>query len=68
MKKYGCFDRSPFKPYHLPTGAPDEPLRRIPHVMTQDCQYRHTELGKADPGCNGCKHKGQDHGTDQKTT
>lgn len=53
----GCFDRAPFRPYHIPTGALDIPQYRIPHVMTRDCQYRLTELGKADPKCVGCKHK-----------
>ena len=60
--KYGCHDRAPFAPHYLPTGAPDTPEYRIPHVFTQDCQYRHTELGKADPGCTGCKHKEENHG------
>jgi len=59
MKKNGCFDRPPYKPYYLPTGAPDLPEYRIPHVMTNDCQYRHTDLGKSDPACEGCKHREQ---------
>ena len=55
--KNGCFDRPPFKPHYLPTGAPDTMEYRIPHVFTQDCQYRNTDRGKTDPGCTGCKHK-----------
>lgn len=54
-KQYGCHDRAPFKEYHLPTGADNLRKYRIPNVMTKDCQYRHTELGKADPKCDGCK-------------
>lgn len=54
---YGCHDRAPFAPHHLPTGAPDTPQYRIPHVFTRDCRYRHTALGKADAKCSGCKHR-----------
>jgi hypothetical protein len=57
QKRNGCHDHPPFKPYYLPTGAPDTPEYRIPHVMTRDCQYQHTDLGKADPKCQGCKHR-----------
>jgi hypothetical protein len=53
----GCFDRPPYSDHYLPTGAPDIPQYRIPHRLTRDCQYRFTDLGKADPGCNGCKHR-----------
>jgi hypothetical protein len=31
--------------------------RTWPNVFTKDCQYRKTDLGKADPGCVGCKWK-----------
>lgn len=54
--RYGCWGRPPFAPYYLPTGAPDTPHYRIPHVFTRDCRYRLTELGKADAKCDGCKH------------
>lgn len=54
---YGCHNRAPFRPYHLPTGAENTPKARIPHVLTTDCQYRHTELGKADIKCTNCKHR-----------
>jgi hypothetical protein len=27
------------------------------HVMSKDCQYTRSQLGQADPKCNGCKHK-----------
>lgn len=56
-KPNGCHDHPPYRDYYLPTGAPDIPQYRIPHVLTRDCQYRHTELGKADPKCTDCKHK-----------
>lgn len=64
MKKNGCFDHPPWKDYYLPTGAPDLPEYRIPHAWGQACEYRHSGLGKADTGCNGCKHRnqGQDNG------
>lgn len=30
-------------------------VKEIPDEMTKDCQYRHTDLGKADKKCEGCK-------------
>ena len=59
QSRNGCHNRAPFKPHYFATGS-DKP---IPHVMTTDCQYRHTDLGKADPKCTDCKHKLQE---DQK--
>ena len=47
---YGCHNRAPFQPkYRAANGEP------VQHKMTTDCQYRHTELGKADPKCAGCR-------------
>lgn len=57
MNKYGCHNRPPFAQVYFSTGG-RQPIR---HVMTTDCQYRHTDLGKADPKCEGCKHR-----TDEK--
>ena len=54
---YGCYSHPPYRAYYLPTGAPDTPAYRIPHVLTRDCQYTHTDLGQADAGCVGCKHR-----------
>lgn len=51
--KYGCHNRAPFNAHYFATGS-DKP---IPHAMTKDCQYRFTDLGKADPKCDGCKHR-----------
>jgi hypothetical protein len=51
--KYGCYNRKPFHNYYHATGGE----KTIPHVLTTDCQYRLTELGKSDPKCTGCKHK-----------
>jgi hypothetical protein len=50
---YGCYNRKPFHAYYHATGSD----KQIPHVMTTECQYRKTELGKTDPKCNECKHK-----------
>lgn len=55
--RYGCWNRNPYRDYHIPTGAENLRKYRIPHVMTRDCQYRLTELGKSDAKCVGCKHK-----------
>ena len=54
---YGCHNRQPYRAYYLPTGAPDTPAYRIPHVLTTTCQYTFTTLGQADPKCHHCKHR-----------
>ena len=54
---YGCYNHPPYRAYYLPTGAPDTPAYRIPHVLSTACQYTHTDLGQADAGCVGCKHR-----------
>ena len=56
-EKYGCHNRLPFKQYHLPTGAENFKKNRIPHVMTTECQFTKTDLGKTDPKCNNCERK-----------
>jgi hypothetical protein len=53
QNNYGCYNRKPFHAYYHATGSD----KQIPHVLTTECQYRKTELGKTDPKCNGCKHK-----------
>ena len=65
--KYGCHNRSDYAPYHMAqdgytSSKPDSDSRlpkmvKVPHVMTRDCQYTLTELGKVDSKCNHCKHK-----------
>ena len=68
---YGCHNRKPFHPfYHAQDGYKQKKLMpgfvdstrhdnvvQIPHVMTKDCQYTKTDLGKTDLKCEGCKHK-----------
>jgi len=49
----GCFNREPFKPYYYATGG----NKPIPHVLSKDCEYKHSNIGKTDPKCDGCKHK-----------
>lgn len=55
----GCFDHPPYPDYYLPTGAPDTLEYRIEHVLTRDCQFRRSELGKNDQKCDGCKHRSE---------
>ena len=62
--KYGCHDRPPYKPSQpvqsgwYADGYTKTPrMVPMPHVMTTDCQFTHTELGKIDAKCEGCKHK-----------
>lgn len=52
---YGCHNRQPFGQVYFATGG----LKPIPHVMTRECQYRKTELGKVDPKCDGCRWRGE---------
>jgi hypothetical protein len=65
---YGCHNHAPHKGTFqtvsveaISTGGKpggmttDVVTREWPNVFTRDCQYRKTELGKADPGCVGCK-------------
>lgn len=30
---------------------------QVPFKMSHECQYTKSDLGKADPACQGCKHK-----------
>ena len=65
----GCFNRPPFKQERLvqdgwhevrsPRGyMTREPVMvTIPFRMSPDCEYSLTDLGKADSGCDGCKHR-----------
>ncbi len=65
---YGCYNRAPFKETVETVSVEAVPnsgmfdgmttavvTREWPNVFTRDCRYRLTELGKADPGCVGCK-------------
>lgn len=66
MRKYGCFDRKPFKDAMLSQDGwgpyKDSRLPRMipsPFRMAQTCQFALTELGRVDPLCDGCLHKEQ---------
>jgi hypothetical protein len=65
---YGCYNHAPHKNTFqtvsveaISTGGKpggmttDVVTREWPNAFTRDCQYRKTDLGKADPGCVGCK-------------
>lgn len=61
---HGCFDREPFRTtMKVQDGYTEGGSHRIPHVvevpfrMSFECEYRKTDLGKKDPGCDGCKHR-----------
>jgi hypothetical protein len=58
---YGCFDRQPFKEgVWVQDGWIEDVNTRHPAMKliqlrnTTKCQYRHTELGQTDKGCEGC--------------
>jgi hypothetical protein len=59
---YGCFNRQPFKEVMwVQDGWINERNTRHPAMKltpfrnNSECQYRHTELGKTDKDCDGCK-------------
>lgn len=65
---YGCYNREPLKNAVVVqdgwfgTEVNDEEtllpiITILPDLMTKHCNYTHTELGQADKGCVGCKHK-----------
>lgn len=47
---YGCHNR---RPYLLINKVPGG--QAIPFRNSNDCQYTTSDLGQADPKCNGCK-------------
>ena len=60
QKVNGCHNRAPYKQtLQVQDGWVDgkRNMVTIPFAMSNDCQYRHTELGKADVACNGCRWK-----------
>lgn len=58
---YGCYDRAPFAPEQVLHGIDSKTgqqiVTRVPFRNSPDCNYTHTDLGQADPGCVGCKHR-----------
>ena len=52
---YGCFNRPPF----LPIVQSKQYGSTFPFTMAKDCNYTHTDLGRVDPRCEGCKHKAE---------
>lgn len=62
---YGCHNREPLKDHALvPSGSVSigygvlaKAVRTIPDPMSKDCKYTHTDLGRKDAKCGGCKHR-----------
>ena len=59
---YGCHNRTPFRDvYPVQDGHFMDGKTRVPrmtaakHVLSRDCQYTKSDLGRVDPGCVGCK-------------
>ena len=51
----GCHNRAPFVRFSVLT-----PGQQIPNFSYgEPCRYKDSDLGKADAGCAGCKHKGE---------
>lgn len=58
---YACHNRPPFvrellaQDGWITWGQSRAPVMvKIPFVNSRECQYRHTDLGKADARCDGC--------------
>ena len=61
---YGCHNRREYKPKVIVQDGwwMDGPSRTAkmvstPFRMSGDCQYTKTDLGQADAGCHGCRHR-----------
>ena len=65
---YGCHNRNPLKDAAtVPDGwgemAPFVQARitvSVPDLMSKDCRYTHTDLGRVDAKCSGCKHRAKE--------
>ena len=52
-RKNGCHNRAPFVQFLVFT-----PEQQIPNVFAgQPCKYTLSDLGQADKGCDGCRHR-----------
>lgn len=69
---YGCHNREPLRDTAVaqdgwhPVNWHDTKARReitIPAPMSKDCKYTHSEQGRTDPKCQGCKHRAEQPGT-----
>ncbi len=52
---YGCYNREPYRSVFKAKDGKKEVW--VEFRMTHECQYKHTELGKNDQKCVGCKWK-----------
>ena len=60
---YACHNRKPYAEtirmqdgWGAESGPSRHPvMREVPFVMAKDCNFTHTDLGKEDQRCNGCK-------------
>lgn len=62
MKTYGCYNREPYvKSVEVQDGWERvgswkfPVVINVPFVMSPQCNYKDTELGKKDGRCEGCK-------------
>lgn len=68
-KKHGCHNRAPYKSevkvqdgwqYAEGSMSRTPVMKNIPFTMTTECNYTHTELGRTDKCCAGCKWRAED--------
>jgi len=61
----GCHNHAPYKDsfggYAVDSKTSEIKFFKVPNQNTKECQYQHTELGKADKGCEQCKWKKHDN-------
>jgi len=61
VSTYGCHNREPYKPEQVLHGTNsltgEAIVTVVPFRNSPTCNYKLTDLGKADPKCDGCSHK-----------
>lgn len=69
MKPYGCHNRAEFRAvqpmqagWYLDGRTRTPLITAVPFRMNPACQYTHTDLGQADPRCQGCRWRVQTTG------
>ena len=65
---YGCHNRKPLKDAATVPDGWGQMARHVqaritvsvPDLMSKDCRYTHTDLGRVDPKCSGCEHRAKE--------
>ena len=60
---YGCHNRPPLGEPRMVPGINKhgrDCYELVPHAMTRECQYTHSQAGRVDPQCEGCRWRAPD--------